>query len=1206
MAHEDDQAEQELGQALLAACQGGDWATAQQLLAQGAPAYYQEEAGGTSCLMHAAQGAHLEIVQALLAASAPWNALDRQGKCAGEYAMASEAADAARRQAVVDALVDHAVIAEMLLGTMGDAEAVAAQQQESEQYLEGRVRYEKDKLVDEAEEGVMMEWEAPLMEAHAQLLCGEAGDRDVMNVGFGMGIIDSAIQRLGCKSHTILEAHPDVLAKMEADGWPAKPGVAVEAGRWQDVLPRLVAQGKKYDAIFYDTYSEHYRVHQQVFHEWLPKLLRPGGIYSYFNGLAPDNIFFHAVTCQLVKLELESLGFDPVDFATVEVEGGVAEEGTWEGLRRRYWHGRTEYYLPVAIYQGGNEGDEEVAGGKDEATIDVGEDGVQQDEDNEEVPTSHEDDDAMADDTLVGEAEVEGEGGESTVREVLLHASLDPQAGGLAWRPHPDLCGRTDPVCLLQLRCWYPPMLHDVRRHQLFRQAIQGTVRECQQQGDAKGLTVLDIGTGTSLLSLEAVRAGASRVVACEVFPALAAVAQQVVRANGMEDKVEVLSKRSTDVTLAEVGGRPVDLVVSELLDSTLLGEGYLSTLRDLYARGLVSSTTRVLPARARVWAQLVQCPALPSHWDIAFARSSSTTACTGGGRPLPLYMAPPSAADAGGGGKRKASDASAGGPIPSVALSAPFPLLDLDFAALAGKGDETNGPMVLGATASVPVVASGSLHGVLMWWELTLSDDTEEEETYSSIPRDPATDPLWQDHWKPCVWPVASPMAVQAGTTVAVQGAHDDQTVWVDVLQENGGGGSNNANNGSASKSQAMLQQGPSPCTCGMHGAVPVERVLALNDARRRDAYHRALQHVVREKQQGRDDHEESPPLLLLDICDGAFAATALHDDLSSSSSTTPPPKEKIKMVSLEQHPWHAAVLKQQEGKGGRREQASPAQGVDLVVWQGVGAGEAWDAEAWGQEVQVLCGDGYYAKIGLNRPVWSWLNFWVLRTALAPVLARNVVVLPFQARLMAAVVECPALYRVHGGGQPVDDAEVGGWDHDAYRQAVRAGEAKAACDEDKDLPVALADHPHRFLTPPALVMRLDLHRAIDWRAPRGDDGAYRRTTIQVPFEKPGHAHALAMWVEVDLTYQDAVDGGGGGGEGKGENLPRHARQTLRWLGGGQVGDGNGWWGVEIKGGMDLVDTPGVWTECRLIAVAEASGGGGGMEDEMDERSECN
>ena len=70
---------------------------------------------------------------------------------------------------------------------------------------------------------------------------------------------------------------------MEADGWTQKPGVSVEEGRWQETLPRLVAAGKKYDALFFDTYAEHYR-DMQAFHEWLPKLLRPGGMYSFFNG----------------------------------------------------------------------------------------------------------------------------------------------------------------------------------------------------------------------------------------------------------------------------------------------------------------------------------------------------------------------------------------------------------------------------------------------------------------------------------------------------------------------------------------------------------------------------------------------------------------------------------------------------------------------------------------------------------------------------------------------------------------------------------------------------------------------------------------------------------------------------------------------------------------------------------------------------------
>lgn len=39
----------------------------------------------------------------------------------------------------------------------------------------------------------MMGWETPLMERHAAIICEGGGD--VLNVGFGMGIIDGFIQQ---------------------------------------------------------------------------------------------------------------------------------------------------------------------------------------------------------------------------------------------------------------------------------------------------------------------------------------------------------------------------------------------------------------------------------------------------------------------------------------------------------------------------------------------------------------------------------------------------------------------------------------------------------------------------------------------------------------------------------------------------------------------------------------------------------------------------------------------------------------------------------------------------------------------------------------------------------------------------------------------------------------------------------------------------
>lgn len=182
---------------------------------------------------------------------------------------------------------------------------------------------------------------------------------------------------------------------------------------------------------------------------------------------------------------------------------------------------------------------------------------------------------ALVQTNKVGEAIVEREGGRQEAVEVLLRPYLDPEAGGLSWRPlqaehgircvcacihtrtgflpfkqpnthatHPSIflllrrSGRADSVCLLQLRCWYPPMLSDARRHTLLQRGVHQAVGllKAEAPPERAGMTVLDVGTGTGLLSLEAAKAAGegARVVACEGFPAVAVVAEQVVAAAGM------------------------------------------------------------------------------------------------------------------------------------------------------------------------------------------------------------------------------------------------------------------------------------------------------------------------------------------------------------------------------------------------------------------------------------------------------------------------------------------------------------------------------------------------------------------------------------------------------------------------------------------------------------------------------------------------
>ncbi|KAL5210818.1 hypothetical protein ABZP36_006441 [Zizania latifolia] len=316
---------------LCSAAESGDAEAVAGLLSEGAdPTHF--DSSGLTPLMHAAAGGHAAVARLLLEAGAPWNALSPTGFSAG---------DLTSDTATYDLLLDHALRSELVLGTVARRQAGSANSSDgppAESYLESRVSFSEERVMDAESKAVMMKWEQPLMEAHARAVCSGGGGK-VLNVGFGMGLVDEAIQRYKPDEHTIVEAHPEVYARMLKLGWGEKKNVRVVFGRWQDVIPQLGS----YDGIFFDTYGEYYE-DMREFHQHLPKLLKPGGIYSYFNGLCGDNAFFHVVYCQLVALELANLGYS-TQFIPLPVKNCLSEE-TWNGVKQRYWQLDT-YHLPV-------------------------------------------------------------------------------------------------------------------------------------------------------------------------------------------------------------------------------------------------------------------------------------------------------------------------------------------------------------------------------------------------------------------------------------------------------------------------------------------------------------------------------------------------------------------------------------------------------------------------------------------------------------------------------------------------------------------------------------------------------------------------------------------------------------------------------------------------------------------------------------------
>jgi hypothetical protein len=131
----------------------------------------------------------------------------------------------------------------------------------------------------------------------------------------------------------------------------------------------------------------------------------------------------------------------------------------------------------------------------------------------------------------------------------------------------------------------YPYLcLVDRRRTLAFRSAIESVVR----QGDV----VVEVGAGTGILSLFAAAAGAARVYAVEIDPVLARTCRETVRANDLEDVVEVLAGDALTVELPT----DVDVVIAELIETGLLDEMQVAVMNSLHKRGVVGPGTTLVP----------------------------------------------------------------------------------------------------------------------------------------------------------------------------------------------------------------------------------------------------------------------------------------------------------------------------------------------------------------------------------------------------------------------------------------------------------------------------------------------------------------------------------------------------------------------------------------------------------------------------------
>lgn len=229
-----------------------------------------------------------------------------------------------------------------------------------------------------------------------------------------------------------------------------------------------------------------------------------------------------------------------------------------------------------------------------------------------------------------------------------------------------------------------------------------------------------------------AARAGAGHVVACEVVPDLAELARLVVEENGYATRIDVLAKRSHDLVVGVDLPRPVTLLVAEVFDALLIGEGALGVFRHAWQH-LLAPDARVIPSAATLRGQLASMPRLKAMHPLRTLSGFNLSTFARHGMEKQAYPV-----------QLQAEEWSP--------LSEPFDVIGFDFRDV--------GPLDREWAIRIPTSADGVLQALVLWFDLWLDQDT----LLSSGPGGRAR------HWDPVVFVLDAEKSVLVGDMVELQ----------------------------------------------------------------------------------------------------------------------------------------------------------------------------------------------------------------------------------------------------------------------------------------------------------------------------------------------------------------------------------------------------------------------------------------------------
>uniref|UniRef100_A0A8D3DKD6 Protein arginine N-methyltransferase n=1 Tax=Scophthalmus maximus TaxID=52904 RepID=A0A8D3DKD6_SCOMX len=369
-------------------------------------------------------------------------------------------------------------------------------------------------------------------------------------------------------------------------------------------------------------------------------------------------------------------------------------------------------------------------------------------------------------------------------------------------------------------RSCYADMLHDHDRNEKYYLGIRAAVARVKARGEK--VIILDIGTGTGLLSMMALTAGADFCYAVEVFKPMAEAAQCIVEKNGFSDRIKIINKHSTDVTVGPDGDMQMkaNILITELFDTELIGEGALPSYEHAH-QNLVQEGCEAVPHRATVYAQLVESELL---WSWAQLQPVEV----GGARLVP----PPAVGHCAGAHSVCDIQLSQVSPKSFTPLGPLCAMFSVDFSRPVSSAFQSH-------SSQFVAQSSGQAQVVLSWWDLDMDPSGSIVCTMAPSWKYPQPKMApWRDHWMQSVYFLPVERGVTEGEELNLTVCHDDYSLWYSLQSRSQ----------QTTDSQTEALHSRPCCTCQAHLLWTRPRFGELNDRLRTESYLSALRSVGQE----------------------------------------------------------------------------------------------------------------------------------------------------------------------------------------------------------------------------------------------------------------------------------------------------------------------------------------------------------------------